>query len=234
MARRGRYFDMEALTEPVGFGKYEFESLLWIIENDIDYLTWMYADYGMKCSKALNAFINEMLNNKYVADSQLEYLYYKYSVQENEEKIAKEREKEERKAAKEAERVSASLNNKLNLLNTLVQNEHEQKKQAQEEWIGYVIKYFDSCRMEEDTESGKLKWTVEEKKASEVKKKTIYRCDTLMGTIFVLEEMILKEDGKWSVKMAFLSSDKRSKYYITKNNRGSAQNLRNQIKKLCK
>ena len=229
MAGKKKYFDMESVGEEVGFGKYEYTPLIWVIENDVDYLTWMYTQYNFQFSKTLTEFIDEILKGQYYSFREV---YLKYLLKEKE--VKQQKKEEPKKAVKEQ---PSSLDSKLNLLNAIAANAREQaakeEQYAQQEWLEFVVHYFDSCNMEDDTESGKLKWTVDEKKSGEVKRRTIYRADTKMGSILLLEEAFLKEDGKWHLKIAFLSPDRKLKQYITKNNRGNIKNLREQIKKQC-
>ena len=234
MARKTKYFDMESLGEEVGFGKYEYNSLMWVIENDVDYLTWMYTQYGIKFSKTVSEFINEIIkrNGRYWDRSFMDI----YSGGGDKERTRGEDE-ERAKEAKKEQSYSSGLDSKLNLLNAIANNAREQaareEQYAQQEWLEFVVNYFDSCKMEDDTESGKLKWIVDEKKGSDVKRRIIYRADTKMGSILLMQESVLKEDEKWHMKFAFLSNDRKQKYMITKNNRGNIKNLRDQIKKQC-
>lgn len=228
MARRR--FDMDSVTEEIGFGKYEYATLWDIMHDDIDYTAWLKSQNGITFSDTLSEFIREVYKqyDPYRADGRtFQEIYDEYLAKEHRIKEEKNKPKTE----------SSGLDSKLNLLNAIANNAREQaakeEQYAQQEWLEFVVNYFDSCKMEDDTESGKLKWIVDEKKGSDVKRRIIYRADTKMGSILLMQESVLKEDEKWHMKFAFLSNDRKQKYMITKNNRGNIKNLRDQIKKQC-
>lgn len=222
-----RKFDMDSVTKEMGFGKYDYLTLLDVMLKDIDYLAWLKAQPGILFSDTLSEFIREVYKQYDKGRNDRKSILEIYAEYLNKEHDLKTRKKQPSDS-------TSGLDAKLGLLNSLVAESHKEQQrneEAQKMWLSIVIGKFEYGDLEEDTRSGKIRWRIEEKRGSDVKRRTVYRADTKKGTIFLRLDSVKKEDDKWYTSAAFLSEDKKISWAITGKDLQLFKALLDEIKK---
>lgn len=199
-------FTMFNIEDPMGFGKYDYLSLMEVAFYEHDYLEWMRNQEYIWFSRTVESFLAEIVDSGF--DYHSEYYGYDFMLDDEYEDFSLRKLIEEY-TGQEDEVFPKQI--QLQQQRAENQRRHDESMKGvptDDDIRNFIWRYYASGKMNEDTSFGKLRWKKIKSESGDTLKTAVYKTKFSLGELFLMKESYFKEeDGKWYGRYTFITED---------------------------